>query len=317
MWRTVRDVLAFLSRVLTYLFLCIAVSQSLLFVHELAHALGHDTMELSVFGQAMDNDTLIPYYLLALALISWFIVDELLVRRRIRDGSARAWRATVTAFIASAIVTLTGIMLFWVLDGRRVSWSDQFYREFFFWTSLLVSAGMAVGAISGMVALRGRTWPRILAMSVPIAVVIAQVPYREWVAQQWGSDPYHNMVGGLFSYHNSLLIIGGLATIGAGACWLENRLTGNWGRTGALVFAVLWACAAVTNELMIWPFHCGVQDVGRWKPAQTAAAWLAGGIWLVAIVIRLVVHWREVKAGKVAVVQPEGLGRYSPGQRPG
>jgi hypothetical protein len=308
MWTVVRSVLAFVSRAFTYLFLCIAVYLSLGVVQELVHTIGHGNRGLSVFGEALDDGTSIPG-LLTLALVSWFVLDELLVRRRIRDGSARAWRATVTAFVASAIVTLTGIMLFWVLDGYRVSWSAQFYREFFFWVSLLVSAGMAAGAISGIVALRSRTWPRILAMCVPIAVVIAQAPCREWATRQMEMDLWQITVGCLLHYDNILLLVGGVAIIGAGACWLENRLTGHWGRMGALAFAALWACAALANMATIVPFHIGIQYSGPRPPAQTAAAWLVGGVWPVAIVARLVIHWRAAKVGKVAVVQPEGLGR--------
>jgi hypothetical protein len=260
------------------------------FVQELIHSMGHSDVSPSWFAKAMGERG--PMSLVAgMALVSWFALDEWLLRKRIADSGVRAWRSTLKAFLCIALLTLVGIGLFWVLDGLRL------YLDFtpgnpFVACTLIAVASLLAGVAVSVYALAGGKWASSIALAAAVAVSLVQVAYVRWLNDRlgWGFDMWRGYPVGQSWFTVAIICFAaGLASLTG---LLEYRAFANWRRTASLVFVFLWGWVVAQNAMVIMPWHhlCyhilspeeeRIQEVGRW---------LIGGAWVVAVVVRVLWH---------------------------
>jgi len=285
--------LAFGMRVLTNLLLVLAAGMAITFVRELVHNAAVTWGRLSWFALGIGDYGLVPLWL-SLALVSWFALDEWLLRKTFTDGGVRAWRCTLKAYLFVAALTLVGIILFWTLDGlpsmREFSWQDPFVGGTIV-ASVALLAAMAVSAYG----LAGGRRAKAVALIVPLAMIAVQYAYMAGLNNlgDWGFDLWQGTIGGLkWSTMPITCFAAGVVCLFA---WLERRVFGGTWRAVALALGCLWAWVFIQNCAIVVPFHVGIRFLSakaEQDRAQELAGWLVAAVWLAAVIVRLYLHRR-------------------------
>jgi hypothetical protein len=188
-----QSVLAIGMRVLAYLLLLLAAGMAITFVRELVHTVAIKDVRLSWFSLGLGDRGLVPLWL-DLALVSWFALDEWLLRNTCIDGGVRAWRSTLKALLVVAALALAGIILFWTLDGlramREFNWQDPFVGG-----TIVASAGLLAAIVVSAYGLAGGRRAKAVALVVPLAVMAAQFAYRAGLNNlaDWDFDPWKDI----------------------------------------------------------------------------------------------------------------------------
>jgi len=290
-----RSTLAFGMRVLAYLLLLLATVSSIGFVGQLVHTVAIRQVRLSWFALGLGDRGLVPLWL-SLALVSWFALDEWLLRRACADGGVRAWRCMLKAYLFVAALTFVGIILFWALDGlrsmREINWQDPFIGGTIVASASLLAA-MAVSAYG----LAGGRRAKAVALIVPFAVMAVQYAYMAGLNNlaDWGFDLWEYTT--LLKWSTMPIICFAAAAV----ClfvWLERRVfSGTW-RAAALAFGCLWAWVFIQNWAILAPFYVGIHFTSveaEQDRAQELAGCLVAAVWLAAVIVRLYLHkrWRR------------------------
>jgi hypothetical protein len=283
-------------RFLAYFLLLLAAGHASAFVRELIHSMGHGGVRLSWFALVIGDRGPVPFWL-GLALVSWFALDEWLLRKACADGGIRAWRSTLKAFLVVPALALVGIILFWTLDGLRsrpeLSWKDPFVGG----TIIACAALLAANAVS-VYGLAGGRRPKAVALIVPLAVMAAQYAYMEGLNNlaDWEHNAWKNTTCGLkWSTMPIICFAAGAVCLFA---WLERRAFGSAWRAAALAFGCLWAWVFIQNWAIIMPFHhmCYNMTSAEQARVQELAGWLVAAVWLAAVIVRLYLHRRWKRA---------------------
>jgi hypothetical protein len=295
----VRWAAAVIVRVATYLGLFMAALCLMQFLHELVHSLAHDPIELSLFSQALDDQTPLPMAV-GLALILWMGVDEWCGRREARGASFDAWPGVARTLVATAILILVCLVLFWALDGRRAT-GMMIWRNPLFTVSCLLAEGGLVVAGVGLLA---RSRPRWLRVLLPIAVVAglaAILIYAQWLAGKLGWDPWNGMS---FSLSKWWAYAGAVAVMAVGVTvvgWIEHRATGDWGRSAAMAVSAVWATTSLAVLIAVMPEHHLCLKMNPPLGPQYAGVALVVLAWAAAVGVRL---WLYRNRRSVAVTSP-------------
>jgi hypothetical protein len=306
-----RSILAFGMRFLAYFLLLFATVICASFVGQLVHTVAIRQVRLSWFAMGLGNCGLVALWLSIMALVSWFALDEWLLRKACADGGVRAWRSTLKAFLVVAALTLVGIILFWTLDGlrdmREINWQDPFIGG-----TVVASASLLAAIAVCAYGLVGGRRAKAVALIVPLAVMAVQFAYMAGLNNlaDWGFDPWKNYTqfGLKWSTMPIICFAAGAVCLFA---WLERRAFGGTWRAAALAFGCLWAWVFFQNCATLTPFYVGIHftsvEAGQDR-AQELAGWLVAAVWLAAVIVRLYLHrrWKRTQseANQPAPVSP-------------
>jgi len=251
-------------------------------------------MPITWFGYAVGERGWVPL-LLSVAVVSWFALDEWLLRRKRGQGGEKAWRSSIKMLLCVEALSLAGVLMFWAFEQVPHPWL-WLNGVPFVWVSVASAASCSVGAVACVFALLGSKWGKPVTLGAAVVLLAAQVKYAAWMARvAFGYDPWQDMIMLVDPGWRAAALCCGVAA-GAGSLlgWLERRASGGWDRTAALLVAWLWAWVAVRNLGLILPFHHLCYSLSpKFDRAAAQAGGLIGLCWVLAIALRLLWHWRS------------------------